>query len=148
MIHNLSLNRQIYVPTINPGQIAAPSHEIYGLMGEKNIFSMMADFYSELEKSSIRNMFPQDMVAASEKSAAFFVGLFGGPPLFHQRYGNPAMRARHMPFLINEDARQEWLHCFETTLERAVEQYQFPAQHLEGFRQFLHGFSAWMVNTA
>lgn len=148
MINNLSLNRQIYVPTINPGQIAAPSREIYDLMGEENIFSMMADFYSELEKSSIRGMFPQNMVAASEKSAAFFVGLFGGPPLFHQRYGNPAMRARHMPFLIDEAARQEWLHCFEMTLERAVEQYQFPAQHLEEFRQFLHGFSAWMVNTA
>lgn len=148
MINNLSLNRQIYVPAINPGQIAAPSREIYDLMGEENIFSMMADFYSELEKSSIRNMFPLDMVAASEKSAAFFVGLFGGPPLFHQRYGNPAMRARHMPFLINEDARQEWLRCFEATLERAVERYQFPVQHLEGFRQFLHSFSAWMVNTA
>lgn len=148
MINNLSLNRQIFVPTIAPGQIPSPSREIYAQMGEENIFRMMADFYGELEKSSISNMFPQNMVAASEKSAAFFVGLLGGPPLFQQRYGNPAMRARHMPFLIDEAARQEWLRCFEVTLERAVEQYQFPAQHLEGFRQFLHGFSAWMVNTA
>ena len=88
------------------------------------------------------------MVAASRKSAAFFVGLLGGPPLYHQLYGNPAMRARHMPFLIDEAARQEWLRCFETVLADAPARYNFPAEHLDGFRTFLHGFSAWMVNTA
>ena len=41
----------------------------------QNIFKMMEDFYRELERSSLRSMFPHDMVAASRKSAAFFVGL-------------------------------------------------------------------------
>ncbi|GIV77516.1 hypothetical protein FKZ61_019535 [Litorilinea aerophila] len=141
------MEREIYVPPMQPGQIPAPSREIYGLMGEENIFAMLEDFYRELEQSSIRAMFPEDMVAASRKSAAFFVGLLGGPPLYHQRYGPPRMRARHMPFVIDEAARQEWLACFDRVLARAVEKYNFPPQHLPGFRAFLEGFSAWMVNS-
>lgn len=139
--------RDIHVPPEGPPQGWGPSREIYGLMGEENIFGMMEAFYRELEKSSIRYMFPPDMVEASKKSACFFVGLLGGPPLYHQRYGNPMMRARHLPFIIDEAARQVWLGCFERVLAEASEKFAFPPQHLEGFREFLHGFSAWMVNT-
>jgi hemoglobin len=140
--------KDVYVPPIDPAQIPAPSRDIYGRMGEDNIRRMMEDLYAELERSSLRPLFPADMVAASHKSAAFFVGLLGGPPLYHQRYGNPMMRARHMAFTITPRARVEWLTCFERVLSRATERYRFPAEHLAGFRTFLHGFSLWMVNTA
>jgi hemoglobin len=142
------MQREIYVPPGGPPRVTPPSSEIYEKMGEENIFAMLEDFYRELERSSLRSMFPRDMVAASRKSGAFFVGLLGGPPLYHQRHGNPMMRARHVPFPIDEAARQEWLACFDRVLAHATERYNFPAEHLEGFRQFLIGFSGWMVNTA
>lgn len=138
----------MYVPNIRPNEIQPPSKEIFNHMGQENIFAMMADFYHALEQSEIRSMFPKDMPKASEKSAAFFVGLLGGPPMYHQLYGSPMMRARHMPFPIDEKARLVWLGCFEQVLEDAEEKYQFPPQHLAGFHQFLDGFSKWMVNTA
>lgn len=116
-------------------------------MGQDNIFAMLEDFYRELEQSSIRYMFPEDMVAASKRSAAFFVGLLGGPPLYQQLYGPPMMRARHLPFPIDEAARQVWLDCFNRVLDHAPERYNFPAEHLPGFRAFLDGFASWMVNT-
>lgn len=141
------MSRPVYVPPMNPGQISAPSKEIYAAMGEANIFKMLEDFYTELGQSQIKGLFPQDLLAASQKSAAFFVGLLGGPPLYHQRYGNPMMRARHMPFIIDEAGRDEWLACFNRVLDHAVERYNFPGQHLAGFRQFLSEFSMWMVNT-
>ena len=140
--------KEIYVPPIDPSQIPAPSREIYSRMGDENIVRMMEDFYGALERSSLRPLFPADMVGASRKSAAFFIGLLGGPPLYHQRYGNPMMRARHMAFTITPSAREEWLACFERVLARATERYGFPAEHLAGFRAFLQGFSLWMVNTA
>jgi hemoglobin len=142
------MNRKIYVPPGGPPQVPPPSKEIYAHMGQDNIFKMLEDFYLELEASAIRSIFPDDMVAASKKSAAFFVGLLGGPPLYHRQYGSPMLRARHLPFPIDGAARQEWLACFDHILDQAVEKYNFPAQHLEGFRAFLHGFSTWMVNTA
>lgn len=117
-------------------------------MGEERIFAMLEAFYRELEQSSIRGMFPADMAAASRKSAAFFVGLLGGPPLYQQRYGSPMLRARHLPFVIDQAGRQEWLACFDRVLERAPREFGFPPQHVEGFRTFLREFSGWMVNSA
>ncbi|HRW10098.1 MAG TPA: hypothetical protein P5121_33575 [Caldilineaceae bacterium] len=140
--------RQIYVPPGGPPRVAAPDPAIYEAMGEAKIFAMLEDFYHELEQSPLRAMFPKNMVKASQKSAAFFVGLLGGPPLYHERYGNPMMRARHMPFVIDEAARQEWLACFDRVLADAPEKYNFPAEHISGFQAFLEGFSSWMVNTA
>lgn len=137
----------MFVPPVNPQQIVSPSREIYTAMGQENITRMVHDFYAGLEGSPIRDIFPSDMRVSAEKSAAFFVGLLGGPPLYQQRYGNPMMRARHLPFPINQNARDEWLACFERVLENAPEKYHFPPEHLDGFRRFLQGFSLWMVNT-
>lgn len=139
---------KLYVPPGGPPQGIAPSREIYARMGEENIFRMCEDFYAEIGRSNIRAMFPEDLPAASKKIAAFFVGLLGGPPLFHERHGEPMMRARHMKFPINEAARREWLRCFKTVLDNAPSAYNFPAEHLPGFIRFLDGFSAWMVNRA
>ena len=138
--------QEVYVPPGGPPQVAPPSREVYAAMGEAMIFKMLEDFYLELAQSSIRHMFPADVIPASQRSAAFFVGLLGGPPLYQQRYGPPMLRARHLPFPINDADRQEWLRCFDKILDRAVEEYDFPAEHLEGFRTFLHAFSTWMVN--
>lgn len=137
-----------FFPPIDPRTIVAPSREIYAHMGEANIYKMMLDFYRALEQSSIRPMFAKDMPAASQRSAAFFVGLLGGPPQYHERYGNPMMRARHMPFPIDQAARDVWLACFYNVLEDAPAQYNFPPEHLQGFKDFLAGFSIWMMNTA
>ena len=144
------MSREIYIPALNPSQIPPPSKEIFAAMGEDNIERMIEDFYRELDRASpsLRKLFPEDMVAASRKSAAFFVGLLGGPPRYHERFGNPMMRARHLPFVITESKRAEWLACFDRVLAQAVEHYQFPARHLAGFREFLGGFSAWMVNSS
>lgn len=142
------MGRPVYVPPGGPPPVGSPSQEIYARMGAENIVQMLEDFYRELERSWLRPMFADDMVAASRKSAAFFIGILGGPPLYHQLYGNPAMRARHMPFPIDEAARQEWLRCFDVVLADAPARYDFPPEHLPGFRAFLDGFSGWMVNTA
>jgi hemoglobin len=141
------MSRPVYVPPIDPARITPASREIFGVMGEANIVQMIEDLYQELACSPLRPLFPEDMVAASRRSAAFFVGLLGGPPLYQQRHGNPMMRARHLRFAITRAARDEWLACFERVLAHAPERYRFPVEHLAGFRAFLREFSLWMVNT-
>lgn len=139
--------RQIHVPAGGPPQAERPSPEIFEAMGEENIDRMIRDFYHELEESPIRGMFPSDMEQSAEKSAAFFVGLLGGPPRYHERYGQPMLRARHLPFRIDNEAREVWLACFKRVLERASGSYDFPPEHLPSFIAFLESFSAWMINT-
>lgn len=143
----MSLPKPLYVPPGGPPRDIALDPLIYASMGESSVFKMLEDFYLELEKSSIRHLFPEDMVEASKRSAAFFVGILGGPPLFEQLYGPPMMRKRHMAFAIDEEARQVWLGCFRTVLENAGVKYRFPPEHMDDFLKFLDKFSAWMVNT-
>lgn len=138
---------KIYTPLGGPPQGVAPHPDIHGRMGTENIFEMMSDVYRELEQSTLRPMFPPDMQAASRRSAAFFVQLLGGPPMYNELYGQPAMRARHLPFEIDEAARKIWVECFSRVLENA-EKYSFPLEHLDGFKTFLDEFSKWMVNRA
>lgn len=143
----MSTKREFFVPPDGPPQGITPNSEIYTQMGEANIFKMLEDFYLELEKSSIRSMFPENMAEASKKSAAFFVFILGGPPLYQQKFGPPMMRKRHMPFAIDAEARLVWLECFKNVLVDADKKYGFPMQHLSSFWNFLDQFSAWMVNT-
>ena len=141
------MEREIYTPPTGPPQGPPPDRAIYESMGMDNMYAMIADFYGELEKSTVHHLFPGDMAEASKKTAEFLIGLMGGPPLYIQKHGPPRMRARHIPFQIDEAARQEWLRCFTLVLDRAPDQYDFPAEHIPGFRQFLGEFSAWMVNS-
>ena len=138
--------KPIYTPPPAAQGLPGPSREIYAAMGEQAIFDMLRDFYRELGQSAIRELFPEDLDEASKKSARFFVGLMGGPPLYHQQHGNPRMRARHLPFVIDDAAREVWLACFNRVLEGSDQKYGFPPEHLDGFKTFLEGFSAWMVN--
>jgi len=138
--------RPLYIPRVPPPSGSPPSPEILAALGEEGVFRMIADFYAELEASDVRHLFPEDMPAASRKSAAFFVQLLGGPALFSEQYGPPRMRMRHEPFEIDAAARATWLAAFERVLEHAEERYGFPPEHLPGFRDFLESFSAWMVN--
>ncbi len=135
-----------FVPPAGPPQGSGPSKEIYAHMGEANMFRLCEAFYAEIAQSPIRPMFSEDLPAASKKLAAFLVGVCGGPPLYRQRYGEPMMRARHLPFAIDEAARRTWLDCFAKVLDRAEQDLGFPAEHLPGFRRWLEEFSAWMVN--
>jgi hemoglobin len=140
-------DREIYVPPGGPGPIPSLSPEIYNAMGREGVFQMLSAVYRELETSSIRPLFGEDMQKASQRSAAFYVQLLGGPPLYNTQYGNPMMRRRHFPFVIDEAARKVWIGCFFKALENA-DDYGFPPEHLETFKSWLEGFSRWMVNTA
>jgi len=138
--------RPVFHPRTPPPSGSPPSRGILEAVGEEGVFDMIADFYRVLEQSTIRDLFPADMVQASRKSAAFFVQVLGGRPLYTSHFGPPRMRQRHEPYEIDALAREAWLACFGVVLDVAEERYGFPAEHLPGFRAFLESFSAWMVN--
>ena len=144
----MARTKDIYVPPGGPGATPPLSPEIYASMGEAGVFAMLEAFYRELGDSSIRGLFADDMIEASKRSAAFYVQVLGGPPIYNTTYGNPMMRRRHFPFEIDEAKRLIWRDCFYRVLETAPEQFGFPAKYLETFKTWLDGFSKWMVNVA
>lgn len=138
----------IYTPPGGPPQGPRPSGAILEAIGVDGVFRLIEALYTQLEESSVRHLFPADMKLASRRSAAFFVQLLGGPPLFSQAHGPPRMRQRHLPFEIDAGAREVWLRCFNTVLDGAVEREEFPASSLAEFQGFLQSFSSWIVNVA
>ena len=140
---------QIYTPPGGPPQGSPPPAGIYEAIGEEGLYKLLEDFYLRIEKSEIKEIFPKGemaMKAASQKSADFFIGLLGGPPLYHKKYGPPRLRARHLPFPIPEAARLVWLQCFKESILTAVRENRFPAHLQNAFYDFLESFSTWMVN--
>lgn len=140
--------QEIYVPPDGPGATPPLSSEIFASMGETGVFAMLEAFYKELENSRIRELFAEDMVEASKRSAAFYVQLLGGPPLYNTTYGNPMMRRRHFPFEIDEARRVIWRECFYRVLENAEDRFGFPGKYIDTFKVWIEGFSKWMVNVA
>jgi hemoglobin len=139
----------IWTPPGGPPQTDRIPASVYETMGEENITRFTHAFYTRLGQSGIAGMFPsseKNLMRAADKSAAMFTFLFGGPHLYQQRYGRPMMRARHLPFVIDEPARQEWLRCYRETLDEAPAKYAMPAEHVEAVWKFVVDFSSWMVN--
>jgi len=137
-----------YIRFMRP--VTMPSPAIYAAMGEEKLRNMIRAVYCNLGQSAIASMFPADeagLMAAADKSALFWITACGGPPLYEETYGPPHMRARHLPFTITEEARRAWLVAWEPVLAVATAEYDMPAEHLAGFRDYLVSFSAWMVNT-
>lgn len=146
-----SRTRPVYTPIGGPPQGPRPPEAIFHALGVAGVFELLEAFYVQLGQSSISELFPngsEALTAASQRSAAFFVQLLGGPPLFSQHFGPPRMRARHIPFEIDEQAREVWLACFEATLDLEGPRLGFPDGDRAAFRAFLVGFSAWMVNVS
>ncbi|MEM9064226.1 MAG: hypothetical protein AAGB51_01915 [Planctomycetota bacterium] len=144
-------DRAIYTPHGGPPATGGIDRGLYERMGEPAIRRLTDDFYGRLARSSVvGRMFPADpkeLVEAAGRTADFFVFLFGGPPLYQQRWGRPMMRARHLPFVIDEAARAEWVRCFEGAAEEAVTRGDWSAQDRDGVVAFLAAFSGWMVNS-
>ncbi|ERN03908.1 hypothetical protein AMTRI_Chr05g73510 [Amborella trichopoda] len=47
----------------------------------------------------------------------FFVQRMGGPPLYSERRGHPALIGRHRPFPVTHQAAERWLHHMNAALD-------------------------------
>lgn len=78
-------------------------------------------FYDLMEQREdvgiLRDMHDPDTREIREKLFLFLCGWFGGPQYYVEKYGHPRMKARHMPFKVDEEARNQWLLCMFQALE-------------------------------
>ena len=95
------------------------------LGGEEGLRQMVDRFYdlmSELpETQAIRALHPDDLTDSRNKLFKFLSGFFGGPSLYIEEYGHPRLRARHLPFPIGEDERDQWLLCMNRAIDELVD---------------------------
>lgn len=102
-----------------------PDENPYELLGGEVAVKALVDRFYDLmdtlpETYGIRKMHADNLSLAREKLFEFLSGWLGGPPLYIKKYGHPRLRARHLPFSIGEEERDQWLMCMYQALDEQV----------------------------
>jgi hemoglobin len=114
--------------------------------GVENIRQLVEAFYdimdSDPKAKSLRDMHHADLTSAREKLFMFLTGWTGGPQLYAERYCHPRLRARHMPFAIDETARDQWMYC----KIKAMHDLKYDDDLMKKLANHLYGVADFMRN--
>jgi len=119
--------------------------EVYARIGEDGFRRLVAAFYAQVPGDDVLGpMYPAaDLPGAEERLRDFLVGRFGGPRRYEEARGHPRLRMRHMPFKLNQAARDRWVQL----MDRALDQAALPADAVSLLRQFFHHMATFLMNT-
>lgn len=114
--------------------------------GTESIRQLVELFYdimdSDPKAEGIRKMHQADLTSAREKLFMFLTGWTGGPQLYIERYGHPMLRKRHLPFPIDESARDQWMYC----IIKAMHQLEYDEDLMKKLATQLYGVAHFMRN--
>ncbi|OIR12412.1 group 2 truncated hemoglobin YjbI [mine drainage metagenome] len=114
--------------------------------GTESIRKLVETFYDIMDSDPkvlpLRAMHQADLTSAREKLFMFLTGWTGGPQLYIERYGHPVLRKRHLPFAIDESARDQWMYC----MIKAMHQLGFEDELMKRLAEQLYGVADFMRN--
>ncbi|MNK04386.1 Group 2 truncated hemoglobin YjbI [compost metagenome] len=121
---------------------------IYELIGgDAKVRELVDRFYDlmDLEPAfaGIRALHPTTLEGSRDKLYWFLSGWTGGPNLFVERFGHPRLRARHLPYAIATDERDQWLRC----MEMAMQDVGIEERIQKRLQQAFYDTADWMRNT-
>ncbi len=122
-------------------------HSVFDRMGGETAIRALVDrFYDLMELESgftaLRSTHGPDLSSAREKLFWFLCGWMGGPQHYVERFGHPRLRARHMPFKIGVQERDQWLACMAQAMHDTQVDPDLAAQLQQAFFQT----ADWMRN--
>jgi len=121
-------------------------YELVG--GDAGVRRLVDRFYDlmDLEPrfSDLRALHPATLEGSRDKLYWFLSGWMGGPDLYSERVGPAMLRARHLPYPINSQARDQWLIC----MGMAMMELGFEEPLFERLLQGFYGTADWMRNAA
>jgi hemoglobin len=119
---------------------------IYQLLGEECLRAIVAGFYRRVPQDPILGPMypPHDLAGAEQRLRSFLIYRFGGPPDYLRDRGHPRLRMRHMPFVIDQAARDRWMEL----MLAAVDEQPAAAPHRAYLEKFLGDIATFLMNTA
>lgn len=103
---------------------------------------LLVDFYARISRSPIAKLFPPDLDETQRKQFAFQSEFWGGPQRYSPWRGHPRLRARHLPFAIDQSAADTWMAC----MSEAVAHSAMPSEHREAFLERMRMTAQAMIN--
>lgn len=114
--------------------------------GEENVRKLVDRFYDLMELEPdyavLRSLHASDLQMARDKLFWFLCGWMGGPNHYIERFGHPKLRARHLPFAIGIEERNQWLACMHQAMQEVGLNQVFQERLLHSFTQV----ADWMRN--
>lgn len=101
-------------------------NRVYEQIGEEGFDRLTASFYRRVVSDDVLGpMYERardeagetDIEEARVRLRDFLVQRFGGPGRYSEARGHPRLRMRHMPFAIDEAARDRWLALMDESLD-------------------------------
>ena len=106
----MEIKKQIDEPALN---LQSTPYNIIG--GESKVRALVTRFYDLMDHDpdfyGIRKLHPPSLDGSREKLFMFLTGWLGGPPVYADAFGHPRLRARHLPFAIGANERDQWMGC-------------------------------------
>lgn len=123
----------------------ATIYEMIG--GDTKVRELVDRFYDlmdlEPDFAGIRAMHPTTLEGSRDKLYWFLSGWTGGPSMFVERFGHPRLRARHLPYAIATDERDQWLRC----MAAAMQDVGIEERIQKRLQQAFYDTADWMRNT-
>ena len=131
---------------MNSGTLDLGISPFEALGGAEGVQALVKRFYDLVETApeaaALKRLHGPSLESAREKLTLYLTGWTGGPSLYVERYGHPMLRARHLPFSIGAQERDEWLWC----MDRAISEQAMPEEVRTHLRERLHALADHMRN--
>lgn len=119
---------------------------VYAAIGEEAFHRLTAAFYRGVaDDPLLRPMYHDDeLEPARRRLALFLMQFFGGPPNYSLQRGHPRLRMRHLPFAIDQSARDAWMGH----MRAAVDELDLPAEPRAALLAYFEDASTFLINQA
>ena len=132
------------MPQIPASAVPETSFEWTG--GEAAVRALVDRFYDLMDiepgYAELRAAHGNTLADARDKLHWFLCGWLGGPQHYTERFGHPRLRARHMPFAIGVQERDQWLAC----MDQAMRETGLDPALRERLNQSFFQTADWMRN--
>lgn len=111
--------------------------------GEDTITKLVDYFYNKVkDDTTLMKIFPTDLEPGKIYQRLFLMQVFGGPTTYSQLRGHPRLRMRHMPFPIDQQARDLWLGYMLEAIDTVGIQEPYRTQ----MREYMENGATFMIN--
>ena len=121
-----------------------PYEALGGEAGIKRLVRRFYELMDELpEAYGVRQIHPASLEGSGQSLFEFLSGWLGGPPLYIEKKGHPRLRMRHVPYVVSQVMRDEWMLCMTQAITEQVIEADFQSWLIGTFAQMANH----MINT-
>ncbi len=120
--------------------------DVYTAIGEEGFRRLVSAFYRRVPADDILGpMYSgRDLAAAEDRLRGFLIYRFGGPPSYIEQRGHPRLRMRHLPFAVDQSARDRWLQL----MTAALDETDLPLDAKTVLTGFFESTATFLINRA